>query len=280
MADFGAKDAPTINEVRRRSEEYEMYIEASIMPPKSADDVARFESDVRLAQAAGASLARTVVFPGRRYEQFKTLADFKDHEKRALQLLQWAVPVLEKQKFQLAVENHKDQRVPEKLELLKTLGSEYVGICVDVGNSFTLLEDPLETVRAYAPYAMAVHLKDQAVRENETGFLFADVPLGEGFLPLQEMVRVLKQAKPAIHLGLELITRDALDVPVLRPDYWVTMPDVPATELAQALKVVRAHSSRNPFAVVSSLPAMKQMALETHNLKQSMTFWRAALAGK
>src|SRR6185369_9139257 len=56
MVDLGAKDASQIEELRRRAEQYGMYIEASIMPPKSAEDVARFEEGVRLAKAAGASL--------------------------------------------------------------------------------------------------------------------------------------------------------------------------------------------------------------------------------
>src|SRR6185369_1454862 len=107
-------------------------VEASIMPPKSAEDAARFEESVRLAKAAGASLARTVLFPGRRYEQFKSMAEFQDHSRKALQSLQWAVPVLAKHEFQLAVENHKDQRISEKLDLLEKVSSEHIGVCVDV----------------------------------------------------------------------------------------------------------------------------------------------------
>jgi sugar phosphate isomerase/epimerase len=31
------------------------------------------------------------------------------------------------------------------LEMLKRIDSEYVGVCIDTGNSFSLLEDPIET---------------------------------------------------------------------------------------------------------------------------------------
>ena len=34
-----------------------MYVEGSIAPPKAAEDVERFEESVRVAQAAGATLA-------------------------------------------------------------------------------------------------------------------------------------------------------------------------------------------------------------------------------
>src|SRR5206468_9872189 len=128
-------------------------------------------------------------------EEFKTLEEFRRAEQRGKQSLEWAVPVVAKHRFKLAVENHKDQRIAEKLEMIRSLGSEFIGLCVDVGNSFTLMEDPLEVARAYAAYAFTVHFKDQAVRENPQGFWFADVPLGEGFLDLPAIIKTLRASK-------------------------------------------------------------------------------------
>jgi sugar phosphate isomerase/epimerase len=254
-----------------------MYTEASITPPKSADDVSRFENDVRTAQAAGASLARTVILPGRRYEQFKSLQDFRQAEQHGLQSLQWAEPVLARHRFRFAVENHKDQRIAEKLETLKRVGSEYIGLCVDVGNSFTLMEDPIEVARAYAPYAFTVHFKDQALREAPDGFWFADVPMGEGFLDLPALLKILRDARPEIHFNLELITRDPLSVPVLKEDFWVTIPDAPASQLAHVLGLVKTRGSPKPFTTLSQLPLEQQLALESSNVIQSLTFARDRL---
>ena len=75
--DLGAQDTPRVTELRRRAESYGMYIEASVAVPKSVDDVERFEEDIRTAKAAGATLARTVILPGRRYETFDSLEQFK-----------------------------------------------------------------------------------------------------------------------------------------------------------------------------------------------------------
>jgi sugar phosphate isomerase/epimerase len=277
QVDIRAQDATQAPELRRRAESYGMYIEASIMPPKSAEDVPRFESDVRAAQAAGAILARTVILPGRRYETFKSLDEFRQAEAQGLKSLQWAEPVLDKQKFRLAVENHKDQRIPEKLATVKKLSSEYIGLCVDVGNSFTLLEDSLEVAQAYAPYALTVHFKDQAVREGPEGFLFADVPLGEGFLDLKGIIKALREVKPDIHLNLELITRDALNVPVLNEEFWVTMPDARANELAHVLRIVKTSSSQKPFVKVTELPIDQQATLESRNVTQSLAYARDQL---
>jgi sugar phosphate isomerase/epimerase len=277
QVEISGQDAAQAAELRRKAESYGMYIEASISPPKSREDVERFEQGIQAAQAAGATLARTVILPGRRYEQFKTLEEFHQAEQYGFQSLQWAEPVLARHRFRLAIENHKDQRMAEKLETIKRLGSEYVGLCVDVGNSFTLMEDPLEIARAYAPYAFTVHFKDQAVRENLDGFWFADVPLGEGFLDLTAIVKILRDAKPDIHLNLELITRDPLNVPLLKDEFWATMPDTPARDLARVLRVIKTRGAQKPFINVSDLAVEQQVALEASNVRQSLTYARERL---
>lgn len=277
QTELGAQDAAHAKELRARAESYGMYVEASLAPPKSAEDVQRFEESVQVAQAAGATLARTVILPGRRYEQFKSLEEFKSAEQHGLQSLQLAEPVLARHRFRLAVENHKDQRIAEKLETIKRLSSEFIGLCVDVGNSFTLLEDPLYTARAFAPWAFTAHFKDQAARENLDGFLFADVPLGEGFLDLPGLVKILNAAKPDIHLNLELITRDPLKVPILKDDFWVSMPDTPARDLARILRFLKSQASQKPFTTVSDLPTDQQLALEMSNVRQSLTYARERL---
>lgn len=277
QVELSAAYAPHAEELRRRSEQYGMYIEASLRPPESADDVPRFEADVRAAKSAGATLARTVIMPGRRYEQFKSVAEFRQFEQKGLQALQWAEPVLARNRFRLAVENHKDQRVPEKLATVKQVSSEWVGICVDVGNSFTLMEDPMETARGFAPWAFTAHFKDQAVRESPEGFYYADVALGQGFLDLPSLAQVLRSANPNIHLNLELITRDPLNVPFLKNEYWVTLPDVPTSDLLRTLRVLKTQSSTKPFPLVSRLSPKKQLALELSNLQQSLAYARTTL---
>ena len=62
---FGLKDAPHVAELRRHAGRYGMHVEAILNPPGNEADVARFENDVKVAKEAGASVARTVVMPGR-----------------------------------------------------------------------------------------------------------------------------------------------------------------------------------------------------------------------
>jgi sugar phosphate isomerase/epimerase len=173
----------------------------------------------------------------------------------------------------LAIENHKDFRAPQMVGMLERLSSEHVGMCVDTGNSFALLEDPMEVVRRFAPWAKAAHLKDMAVCEYADGFLLADVPLGQGQLDLKAMVAVLRQARPDIRFSLEMATRDPLKVPCLTERYWATFPDMPGAELARAFRYVRDHrSDEQSLPRVSHLPLAQQVKREEENIRQCLRY--------
>jgi sugar phosphate isomerase/epimerase len=247
-----------------------MYIEAIVKPPEDESDLARFESEVRTAGEAGALAARTVIIPGRRYERFKTFAEFQEFEKRGQKMVELAVPIVEMHKVPLAIENHKDQRIEDRVALLERISSPYVGACVDTGNSFALLDDLYGTIEALAPFAFSVHLKDQSLSEYDEGFLLGDVPLGEGSFDLKRMVAILRAKKPEVRFSLEVITRDALKVPCLTDTYWKLVPDAAGTDLARTLRFVRGHQAKSQS--ISKLPIEKQVQIEDANIAGSLLY--------
>src|SRR5262249_39017078 len=157
-------------------------------------DAERFAREVRSAKDCGASVLRAAALSGRRYETFASAEAFRTFADGARQSLLLARPVVEKHDVRLAVENHKDWRTPEQLELLKHIGSTHVGVCVDTGNNLSLLEGPMEVVRALAPFAFSTHIKDMGVEEYADGFLISEVPLGTGFLDMPAIVQTLRKA--------------------------------------------------------------------------------------
>ena len=273
---LGVRDEASCEGLRQKAQQYGMFIEGIIGPPRKESDVERFERQVKTAARAGVKAVRTVIIPGRRYEYFDSLEKFREFDARGRRSLELAAPVVEKHQVPLAVENHKDHRIEQRVSLLKHIDSEYVGACVDTGNNLALLEDPVELAKALAPWAKSVHLKDQAVREYEDGFLLGDVPLGQGCIDLKSIVDILRNQCPGICFGLELITRDALKVPCLSEKYWATFPDVPASDLASTLALVRAHSAEN-LQNVSALSQVDQVALEAANVKSSLEYAREML---
>jgi sugar phosphate isomerase/epimerase len=274
---LGVLDQSEARQLRDFANEHDLFIDGIVRPPKDRGDLQRFEGEIQTASEVGVQAVRTVILPGRRYERFASLAEFQEFERRGRRALELAAPVVERHRVPLAVENHKDQRIDERVALFQSLGGEFIGACVDTGNSFALLDDPIGAVTALAPFAFAVHLKDQALREYEDGFLLGDIPLGQGSFDLPRMVKVIKQSKPDIRFTLELITRDALKVPCLTEDYWATMTGVPASDLARTLRFVRRHAAER-LQQVSSRSLEEQVELEDANVASSLRYAREILS--
>ncbi len=278
QARIDAWDNDFAGKVRAKLESSQMYLEGQVGLPREQAEVARFDSIVRSAKAAGASILRTVSLGGRRYEALDSADGWREFLERAWKSLVLAEPVVRKHRLRLAIENHKDWRAPELLAVLKRLGSEQVGVCVDTGNSIALLENPLAVVEAYAPHAFTSHLKDMGVQEYQDGFLLSEVPLGDGFLDLPKMIATLRRAQPQIHFNLEMITRDPLKIPCLTEKYWATMADTPAGRLAETLAMVRANAARKPLPRVTGLSPDEKLKFEEENVRKSFGYARERLA--
>ncbi|HVT93722.1 MAG TPA: TIM barrel protein [Bryobacteraceae bacterium] len=257
--------------VRKLAAKYGMYVEAMVSLPKSGEAGA-FERQLETAKAAGAAVVRAGALSGRRYETFATLAGWRAFARESEQSVAAAVPLLEKHKIRLALENHKDRTADELVVLLKKHSSEYLGACLDFGNNISLLDDPMEVAEKLAPYTFATHLKDMGVEPYEDGFLLSEVPLGRGFLDLKKMIALVRQSNPETHLSLEMITRDPLEVPCLTDKYWATFPDRNGLYLARTLRLVHEKRSREPLQRISGLSHEQQLKAEEQNVRDSLDY--------
>ena len=265
---LGTKTEAEATAIRRTADKAAIHLEGIISPP--ADDEAgleRFTAEVATAKACGVSVVRTVMLGGRRYETFSKAEDYAEFAKRTAEMLRRTESVAKKHGVRLAVENHKDFRTDELIDLLKKIASEFVGVCVDTGNSIALLEDAIGTVEALAPFAFTVHLKDMGVEESRDGFLLAEVPLGEGILDLKAIVgTALRKANPKVRFQLEMITRDPLSIPCLTEKYWATLARVPGRSLARMLAFVRKSARKDGLPRIAKLSAKEQIEAEDANV--------------
>jgi sugar phosphate isomerase/epimerase len=269
---LGVREEAYAEKLRNQLSDHKLYLEGSIALPRDKDDVERFTKEVQTVKRCGAAVFRTVLMNGRRYEVFDTEEAFRRFREQGKQALALAKPVVEKHEVRMAVENHKDLRGPELLEVIKKLDSPFVGICLDTGNSIALLETPQQTLEMLAPHAFTTHLKDMGVEEYADGFLLAEVPLGTGFLDLPKTVATLCKGRPDIHLNLEMITRDPLKIPCLTSKYWSTLDDLPARRLAEMLALVRAKAAKKPLLRVSELAKQEQLAREDENVRECIRY--------
>ncbi len=264
--------------VRDKRENFGMYLEGSIQLPKTAEAIVNFENDVKAAKESGASIIRTVSLGGRRYEVFHKNGEFQEFQKKAIDSLRLAEPILRKHKIKLGVENHKDWRANELVNVLKLIDSEWIGVTLDFGNSIAILEDPMEVINTLAPYTFSTHIKDMAVDEYQNGFLLAEVPMGKGILDLPAMVKICQKYNPNVNFNLEMITRDALEIPCITTDYWASMEGVSGYDLAKTLQLVKEKKVKVPIQKISILNAEEKLAAEENNILESFRFANDKLA--
>jgi len=263
--------------LKRKLGEAGLFVELAA-PGKVFEDESYFADVARVARALGATRLRIALLHGRRYEDFATLEawrTFADHWREAVPRAKRSI---DQHKLELGIENHKDFRAEELVELIRSVGSPYLGACVDFGNNVSLLEDPLDTVTQLAPYAITTHLKDMALRPYEQGFELSEVPLGTGICPLAKMIAVLRQAKPKLPMCLEMITRDPLKVPCREDKYWASFGGRDAERLAAFEKGVLSKASAEPLPRISNLSFEKMQEREDENVRRSTAFARESLS--
>jgi 3-oxoisoapionate decarboxylase len=268
---------------RRLKEELDMYLEIQTFLPRPGveegpgPDPVEFEHAVRVAKEAGATSLRVVCLLGRRYELMHSLDDWKQAIERFHRQIAAAVPIVERHRMPLGIENHKDWRVDQQVALLERYSSEYVGVCLDTGNNLAVLDDPIETVEKLAPWTFNVHFKDMAMEECESGFLLSEVPLGEGMLDMPRITGIIRRARPDVRFSLEMITRDPLLVPCLTDRFWASFDDLNGIHLARALTRIRSSRRTAPLPRISGLDPDRRLALEHELVDRSITYAREHL---
>ena len=257
---------------RRLKEELDMYLEIQTFLPRP--DPAEFEHAVKVAKEAGATSLRVVCLLGRRYEMMASLDDWKQAVAGFHRQIAAAVPIVERHRMPLGIENHKDWRVEQQVALLEQYSSEYLGVCLDTGNNLAVLDDPIETIETLAPWTVNVHFKDMAMEECENGFLLSEVPLGEGMLDMPRITESIRRARPEARFSLEMIVRDPLLVPCLSDRFWASFDDVNGIHLARALSRIRTSARTAPLPRISGLDLDQRLALEHELVDRSIRYAR------
>lgn len=268
--------------IRRRLDELGMYFEGQARLPETLSaDLGAFEESMAQAAALGATAVRAVSRPpkggtGRRYETFKSLADFKAWEAEANAIVEKCVPIAAKYKVAIALENHKDRTVEEHVAFLKRISSEWLGCLIDPGNNMSFMEDPVATVTALAPYVKATSLKDMGVAPYDGGFLLSEVLFDTGMTDQAALFAIMRKHNPKIFPTTELITRDPLKVPVLSDGYMAAFEPARRALVAPWLAMVKAKATVLP--VVSGLSPAEAFALEAENNRKVFAWGRDKFA--
>ncbi len=277
----GEYDEAQLAKLRKQLNDYDMRMTVAVRTPRTDDDLPQYEATVKtLSEMDGRIECIHDPFSGRRYEQFKNVTEFHEFDAMCKTAVQRALPVLTKYKMPLAIENHKGWRSEELVAWVKSTGSEYVGIALDMVNNVSLIETPMQTIETLAPYTLFVSFKDIGVDFYDEGILLSEVPFGDGHIDLPAVVAMLQKKDPNMIFQLEMITRDPLEVPIFTEQYWKVYDEkspVPPRDLAMLIDWVRTHPPKKPLPRISGLTPEQRLALEDACNDQCIDYARAHL---
>ena len=112
--------------------------------------------------------------------------------------LRGAIHTLERTGIKLVFENHEDFQGEVIADILSQVNHPLVRALYDYGNSQMVGEEPLDALKAMAPFVSTVHVKDHVVvvgPEHAWGNLWVQgVPMGQGRLPIMEQTHRLYES--------------------------------------------------------------------------------------
>jgi sugar phosphate isomerase/epimerase len=139
----------------------------------------------------------------------------------------------------IAIENHQDFGSEELVAMAEAAGPN-VGVVLDTGNPFAVGEDPVAFTRRAAARIRHVHLKDYRARFTDDGYRLVRCPIGDGSVPLDEMMTVLRSHHVSLTASLEPGALEARHIRLFAPDWWHGYGSREASELGTALGRLRA----------------------------------------
>lgn len=124
----------------------------------------------------------------------------------------------------LAIENHDRFDAGTLAGVIRSLGEDWVGVCLDTVNSFGALEGPHAVVGTLAPLVVNLHVKDFVVRRvpHQMGFVVEGRAAGEGTLDVPWLLGALAHLHHDCSAILELWTppESSLDATIAKELRW------------------------------------------------------------
>lgn len=150
--------------------------------------------------------------------------DFEPGVSEIITIIRDLVPELKSRKIRLAIENHDRLKAKEFERIIQSVGSEFVGICLDSVNSMGAGEGFEMVCDILIPYTINLHLKDFTIFrvDHKMGFIIEGRPAGKGMLNIPELVSRISQTGLCRSAILELWTppEPDLNTTILKEEKW------------------------------------------------------------
>ena len=202
---------------------YAMTHDVSVQPGTAGTEPGHLKRYLEIALACGSNIVRTIPDTKER----------KPSVEEIIQDLKAVAPQYRRSNVRIALENHDRFRCEDLVAIVRSVGEDTVGICLDTVNSFGALEGPSYVIEKLLPYTFNVHIKDFTIfREyHKMGFRIEGRPAGKGMLLIEPLLQKLNSSRPEVDAILELWTSPEVELyeTIDKEDRW-------AVESVQYLK--------------------------------------------
>lgn len=141
-----------------------------------------------------------------------------------IEVIRPCIPILEKAKVRLALENHDRLKCAEFVSIVEACNSPFVGICLDTVNSLGIPEGTAEVIDTLSPFTLNLHVKDFSIGrlDHKMGFRVEGMPAGEGKLDISGLFSKLSAMGKCRSAILELWTPfgPTLEDTIARENEW------------------------------------------------------------
>lgn len=213
---LGSTDPAHLAKLKALLKKYDMYVELDMRNL----EFDRLTEVIELAHDLGAEYIRSYVpitvnrdslitdAASGAYDIVKVKQDFDPQSLvTAVSSVRAVLPLLEKYRIKLCLENHEYETSFELRTLVEEINSPWVRLLFDFGNSMMAWEDPKVAARVMAPYVEMTHCKDHIVipdEESGFGYVVCGVPLGQGNLDIKGIFDILYHQSPIKRLNIEM----------------------------------------------------------------------------
>ncbi|MCR8870650.1 sugar phosphate isomerase/epimerase family protein [Peribacillus frigoritolerans] len=180
-----------LERVRKEIQKYGFFAEIDT----NGSDPEHLKKVIEAAHRIGADVIRT----------YTCLGEYDPERlKKAPGDIKKIVPLLEKYRIKLAVENHEEELTDEVIQIINEVNSPWVSAHCDVGNGMMAWEDPVEAVRKLAPYAFTTHFKDHIIIHDGEDYRVCGVPVGTGNIDTEECFKILVEKSTLTRINVEM----------------------------------------------------------------------------
>lgn len=128
---------------------------------------------------------------------------------------QKAIPLIEKYRMQIAIENHTDTFADEILWIVDRLNHPLIGTCVDTMNPLQVIENPYDVMEKMLPKAYCCHFSDDIIVVDPLGVHDVGAAHGQGSMDCPKMITQIRELSPMNKIIFENeIAFRSLDEPI------------------------------------------------------------------